>query len=157
MATNKTINHIRCAHWEKASLALRAKALGFSRYCTRYVSGEKLRILNGLCWLTLVLLLLSAIEVVYLSLITGHHFSWVKWLIYIMGAILTLTLLRGNSSAKIIPTLTLFWCLGFIVYSVYEQYLFFFSSSPKHLVIAATFIAILTTPLLIRSALKVKQ
>jgi hypothetical protein len=34
---NKKINHIRFAHWEKASLALRAKALGFSRYCKRYV------------------------------------------------------------------------------------------------------------------------
>jgi hypothetical protein len=35
MAYNKTINNIRFAHWEKASLALRAKALGFSRYCKR--------------------------------------------------------------------------------------------------------------------------
>jgi hypothetical protein len=37
MAYNKTINIIRFAHWEKASLALRAKALGFSRYRKRYV------------------------------------------------------------------------------------------------------------------------
>jgi hypothetical protein len=36
MAYNKTINNIRFAHWEKASLALSAKALGFSRYCRRY-------------------------------------------------------------------------------------------------------------------------
>ncbi len=33
---NKTINIIRFAHWEKSSLALRAKAFGFSRYCKRY-------------------------------------------------------------------------------------------------------------------------
>tara|TARA_B100001063_G_C16278738_1_gene318100 strand:+ start:299 stop:523 length:225 start_codon:yes stop_codon:yes gene_type:complete len=32
MLPNKTINNIRFAHWEKSSLALRAKALGFSRY-----------------------------------------------------------------------------------------------------------------------------
>ncbi|GAA0860319.1 hypothetical protein GCM10009114_36950 [Aliiglaciecola litoralis] len=37
MATNKTINNIRFAYWEKASLSLRAKALGFSRYCKRYM------------------------------------------------------------------------------------------------------------------------
>ena len=35
MKPNKTINNIRYAHWEKASLSLRARALGFSRYCKR--------------------------------------------------------------------------------------------------------------------------
>jgi hypothetical protein len=32
MKYNKTINNIRFAHWEKASLSL-----SFSRYCKRYV------------------------------------------------------------------------------------------------------------------------
>ncbi len=35
MKPNKTINNIRFDHWENPSLALRAKALGFSRYCKR--------------------------------------------------------------------------------------------------------------------------
>jgi hypothetical protein len=35
MAYNKTINIVRFAHWEKASLSL-----SFSRYCKRYVNGE---------------------------------------------------------------------------------------------------------------------
>jgi hypothetical protein len=48
LAYNKTINIIRFAHWEKASLALRAKALGFSRYCKRYTKfGTNLKILNN--------------------------------------------------------------------------------------------------------------
>ena len=40
METNKTINRIRFAHWKKSSLAPRAKALGFSRYCKRYKTRE---------------------------------------------------------------------------------------------------------------------
>jgi hypothetical protein len=50
LAHNKTINIIRFAHWEKSSLQLRCKALGFSRYCKRYISRRmvwlKLNILN---------------------------------------------------------------------------------------------------------------
>jgi hypothetical protein len=40
MVYNKTINYIRFAHWEKTSLALRAKTLSFSRYCKRYMVKE---------------------------------------------------------------------------------------------------------------------
>ncbi|MCC2605649.1 hypothetical protein [Planctobacterium marinum] len=42
-SANKTINSNRCAHWEKSSQALRAKALGFSRYCKRYTPIIKMR------------------------------------------------------------------------------------------------------------------